>query len=182
VFVQILATALTPVFHTATDGDVARARAAAIDTINADAPSDPSDLLPIAQIIAFGLAAPSSISLSTSEKISLMLRLRGNASLNRGSDQCRRALSKPPLPDVEPYPSAKLAEAGRWVERAEVALAAPSHARRNRPRTPFPPSSVRSVTRPGPTPWPKSLGSSALRPPSGGIRTAALAGAAKTTS
>jgi hypothetical protein len=121
VFMQILAAALTPFFLTATEGDAAHARAAAIDTINAYAPSYPSDLLPIAQIIAFGLAALSSISLSMAENIPilLILRLRGNAaSLTRGSEQCRRALAEPPLPEVEPYPSAELAEADRWIEEA----------------------------------------------------------------
>src|SRR5580692_5745154 len=121
VFMQLIAASLTPIFSTATDGDPVRAQAAAIETINAYVPSYPSDFLPIAQIIAFGLAALSSISLSMAENIPipLILRLRGNAaSLTRGSEQCRRALAEPPLPEVEPYPSAELAEADRWIEEA----------------------------------------------------------------
>ena len=121
VFMQLIATALIPIFRTATDGDPVRAQAAAIETINAYVPSYPSDFLPIAQIIAFGLAALSSISLSMAENIPipLILRLRGNAaSLTRGSEQCRRALAEPPLPDVDPYPPAELAEADRWIDEA----------------------------------------------------------------
>jgi hypothetical protein len=121
VFMQLIAAALTPIFRTATDGDPVRAQAAAIETINAYVPSYPSDFLPIAQIIAFGLATLSSISLSMAENmpIPLILRLRGNAaSLTRGSEQCRRALAEPPLSEVEPYPSAELAEADRWIEEA----------------------------------------------------------------
>ncbi len=121
VFMQIIGAALTPFFLTATDGDPVRAQAAAIETINAYVPSYPSDLLPIAQIIAFGLAALSSISLSMAENIPilLILRLRGNAaSLNRGAEQCRRALAEPPLPEVDLYPSAELAEANRWIDEA----------------------------------------------------------------
>jgi hypothetical protein len=121
VFMQLIAAALTPIFSTATDGDQGRAQAAAIETINAYVPSYPSDLLPIAQIIAFGLAALRSISLSMAENIPipLILRLRGNAaSLSRGAEQCRRALAEPPLPDVDPYPAAEFAEAGRWIDEA----------------------------------------------------------------
>ncbi len=51
--------------------------------------------------------------------IPLILRLRGNAaSLSRGAEQCRRALSEPTVPDVDPYPPAELAEAGRWIDEA----------------------------------------------------------------
>ncbi len=129
VFLQLIAAALTPIFSTATDGDQGRAQAAAIETINAYVPSYPSDLLPIAQIIAFGLAALRSISLSMAENIPipLILRLRGNAaSLSRGAEQCRRALAEPPPPDVDLYPAAEFAEAGRWIDeavQAEIARA-----------------------------------------------------------
>jgi hypothetical protein len=121
VFMQLVAASLTPFFSTATDGDPVRAQAAAIETINAYVPNHPVDLLPIAQIIAFGLAALRSISLSMAENIPipLILRLRGNAaSLSRGAEQCRRALAEPPLPDVNPYPAAELAEANRWIDEA----------------------------------------------------------------
>ncbi len=234
VFMQILAAALTPFFLTATDGDTARARAAAIDTINAYAPSYPSDLLPIAQIIAFGLAALSSISLSTAENIPipLILRLRGNAaSLSRGAELCRRALAEPPLPDVEPYPSAELEEADRWIEEAVNAeivrarqAAADDRAGVNEVRPIIPPENPPTMAaaldalaaesrrrieeaeatlaatsphsaRPAPRPvpvtepaargaaWANAMaeiapGSTAFRPPSAGIRAAALASAA----
>ncbi len=118
-FMQLIAAALAPIFATATDGDPGRAQAAAIETINAHVPNHPVDLLPIAQIIAFGLAALRSISLSMAENIPipLILRLRGSAaSLSRGAEQCRRALSEPTLPD--PNPAAELAEANRWIDEA----------------------------------------------------------------
>jgi hypothetical protein len=121
VFMQLIAAALTPIFSTATDSDQCRAQAAAIQTINAYGPNHPVDLLPIAQIIAFGLAALRSISLSMAENIPipLVLRLRGSAaSLSRGAEQCRRALSEPMLPDVDLYPAAERAEADRWIEEA----------------------------------------------------------------
>ena len=121
VFMQLIAAALTPIFSTAADGDPVRAQAAAIETINAYVPHHPADLLPIAQIIAFGLAALRSISLSMAENIPipLILRLHGSAAtLSRGAEQCRGALSEPTLPDVDPYPPAELAEAGRWIDEA----------------------------------------------------------------
>ncbi len=121
VLMHLIAASLMPIFSTVTDGDPVRAQAAVIETINAYGPNNPADLLPIAQIIAFGLAVLSSISLSMAENIPipLILRLRGNAaSLNRGAEQCRHALSEPTLPDVDPYPPAELAEAGRWIDEA----------------------------------------------------------------
>src|ERR1700722_6054900 len=121
VFMHLIAASLTPIFSIAIDGDPIRAQAAAIETINAYVPNHPVDLLPIAQIIAFGLAALRSISLSMAENIPipLILRLHGSAaSLSRGAEQCRRALSEPALPDVDPYPAAELAEAGRWIDEA----------------------------------------------------------------
>jgi hypothetical protein len=222
VFMQLVAASLTPIFSTATDGDPVRAQAAAIETINAYVPNHPVDLLPIAQIIAFGLAALRSISLSMAENIpiQLILRLRGNAaSLSRGAEQCRRALAEPPLPDVNPYPAAELAEANRWIDEAvhaEIARArqpaASGHAAQNIPRD-DPPTMAAALdalaaesrrrieeaeaalaapsqpqARPAPratehSAWANAMAgvvpaSPAYRPPSAGIRAAALASAA----
>jgi hypothetical protein len=160
--------------------------------------------------------------------ILLILRLRGNAaSLTRGSEQCRRALAEPPLPEVEPYPSAELAEADRWIEEAVNAeivrarqAAADDRAGVNEARPIIPPENpptmaaaldalaaesrrrieeaeaalaapspqpARSAPRPVPTTehsaWANAMagvapGSPAFRPPSAGIRAAALASAA----
>jgi hypothetical protein len=226
VFMQLIAASLTPIFSTATDGDPVRAEAAAIETINAYVPSHPVDLLPIAQIIAFGLAALRSLSLSMAENIPipLMLRLRGSAaSLSRGAEQCRRALSEPMLADTDPYPAAEFAEADRWIEeavQAEIVRARKPAAGVNEARPIIPPENpptmaaaldalaaesrrrieeaeaalaapspqpARSAPRPVPTTehsaWANAMagvapGSPAFRPPSAGIRAAALASAA----
>jgi hypothetical protein len=229
VFMHLIAASLTPIFSIAIDGDPIRAQAAAIETINAYVPNHPVDLLPIGQIIAFGLAALRSISLSMAENIpiKLILRLHGSAaSLSRGAEQCRRALSEPTLPDVDSYPPADLAEAGRGIDEAvhaEIARArepaAGGHAAQNIPQD-DPPTMAAALdalaaesrrrieeaeaalagpspqpARPAPRSVPKTEpaargatwadamagavpGSPAFRPPSAGIRPAALASAA----
>jgi hypothetical protein len=128
-FMHLIAASLTPMFLPITNGDPDQARAAAIETINAHAPRTPADLLPIAQIIAFGLAALSSISLSVAEDIPnpLILRLRGNAaSLNRGAQLCRRALRETAPHDAAP---AEQSEAERRVEQAVITEIARTHQR-----------------------------------------------------
>jgi hypothetical protein len=93
---------LTPMFLTTT-GNVNHAYAAAQATVRSCTARNPMDLLLIGQMIAFGLATLSSVSLSMEDNIpiNLILRLRGNAvSLHRASDKCRRA-----LPEPEPNPA-----------------------------------------------------------------------------
>jgi hypothetical protein len=140
VFTHLVVTSLAPAFLAATGGNMDEARAAVIATINAHNPRSQADLLPIAQIIAFGLAALDSISRSMAEDIpiSLALRLRGNAtSLNRAAEQCRRALREAPdphamahaVPGVASCLSPELAEAERWIEEAVNAEVARSRQR-----------------------------------------------------
>jgi hypothetical protein len=139
VFTHLVVTSLAPAFLTATGSNMDEARAAVIATINAYNPRSQADLLPIAQIIAFGLAALGSISRSMAEDIPtpLALRLRGNAaSLNRAAEQCRRALPEAPtpamaraVPGVAPSLSPELAEAERWIEEAVNAEVARSRQR-----------------------------------------------------
>jgi hypothetical protein len=135
VFMHLVVTSLAPIFLAATGGNLDDARAAAIATINAYNPRNQADLLPIAQILAFGLAALGSISLSMAGNIPfpLILRLRGNAtSLNRAAEQCRRALRETPAPDAAARaaptaPSAapccppEFSEAERRIEEAVIA-------------------------------------------------------------
>ena len=107
VFFHLIVTYLTPLFLAAAGGDVAFARLAAIETVNGYGARSITDLLPIAQVIAFGLAILDSLSRSMSDTISLphILRLRSGAtSMNRASETCCRVLDAPPLGDTEPAP------------------------------------------------------------------------------
>ncbi|MGD0104918.1 MAG: hypothetical protein ABSC06_12890 [Rhodopila sp.] len=86
---------LAPMFLGVTAGDVDLARMAAAETINDYRARNHADLIAVVQIIAFGLAALSSLSLSMADEISLAmtLRLRNNANaLNRSAEQNRRVL------------------------------------------------------------------------------------------
>jgi len=90
---------LSPMFR-ATTGDHDQANSAAIETVRACLTDNPADLFLIGQMIALGLGALSSVSLSMAENlpINAILRLRGNAiGQSRASQQCRRA-----LPDADP--------------------------------------------------------------------------------
>jgi hypothetical protein len=94
---NIIVTFLMPLFLTA-GGDVAFARIAAIETVNAYRARNRTDLITIAQIIACGLTALGSLGLSLADNLSLSmtLRLRANAvALNRVVEQSRRALTQP---------------------------------------------------------------------------------------
>jgi hypothetical protein len=95
VFMHLIVAFLAPMFLAVSGGDLHHARLAAIETVNTYRSRDPMDLLSIAQIVAFGLTTLSSLSLSLAEDLSLsmMLRLRGNATaLNRATEKCRKAL------------------------------------------------------------------------------------------
>ncbi len=108
---------LVPMFLTASQGDITYARLAAIETVNGYGLRRTADLITIAQIIAFGLAALGSLSLSLADDVSvkMALRLRGNAtSCNRAAEQNRRALrqshdseprrTEPAIPEHDPHP------------------------------------------------------------------------------
>jgi hypothetical protein len=100
---------LTPMFIDDAGGDIAYARSAAIQTINDFRARNRADLIAIAQIIAFGIAALGSLSLSMADDISLsrLLRLRTNANAcNRSAEQNRRVLNKPVPADPGPYQAA----------------------------------------------------------------------------
>jgi hypothetical protein len=116
VFLDLIVAFLAPMFLAVTGGNVSHARAAAVETVNAYRAENHVDLLTVAQIIAFGIAALGSLSLSMADNlsVSLILRLRGNAvSANRAAEQCRRALARPKidpasyLPPVhdDPFPA-----------------------------------------------------------------------------
>jgi hypothetical protein len=111
VFLDLIVAFLAPMFLAVTGGDINQARAAAIATVNAYRAETHADILTVAQIVAFGIAALGSLSLAMADdlSISLILRLRGNAvSASRAGEQCRRALASSPMrttPDAvtKPY-------------------------------------------------------------------------------
>jgi hypothetical protein len=121
VLLHVIATFLAPMFLTASGGDIGFARMAAMETVNAYCVRSPADLIPIAQIIAFGLAALGSLSLSMADELSLAmtLRLRGNAiACDRSAERNRRALReskvRPMVPlhaDTTPDPGGERFEA-----------------------------------------------------------------------
>jgi hypothetical protein len=134
---SLIVTLLLPTFLGVTAGDIALAQMAAIETINDYRARNNADLIAIAQIIACGLAALGSLSLSMDDDISLSmtLRLRGSAvALNRCAEQNRRVLSQPlrdnptqyyletpPEPETTP---AEMTEDDLGIARAEALLSA----------------------------------------------------------
>jgi hypothetical protein len=134
----LIVTLLAPTFLGVTAGDLTFARMAAIETINDYRARNNADLMAIAQIIACGLAALGSLSLSMDDDISLSmtLRLRGNAvALNRSAEQNRRVLNQPlrdndhpaTEPDWTPQDNALLSAAAEQelAEEAEARLRIP---------------------------------------------------------
>jgi hypothetical protein len=108
-----IVTALAPLFLSGRTAGHRGARRAALETLNAYQPGSPAELLIVAQIIGFGLAALDSLRLSMQPDLSLSrrLRLRGGANaLNRAAQQNARALETlrrhPPPPPLEPAAAA----------------------------------------------------------------------------
>ena len=108
---HLVVTFLTPAFLSVSGGDIGYARAAAVETVRSYRGRNQGDCLSVAQIIAFGLATLSSLSLSMEDNLSLSmtLRLRSNATwLNRAAESSRRALhqSQSAEPGPQEYPDA----------------------------------------------------------------------------
>jgi hypothetical protein len=133
ILMALIVTLLAPMFLGVTAGNIDYARLAAIETVNAYRARNHADLIAIAQIIGFGLAALGSLSLSMDDDISpaMALRLRGNANaLNRSAEQNRRALMETRRDDAashqtaaEPETAAALTHDGD-LDDAEVFLTA----------------------------------------------------------
>jgi hypothetical protein len=97
ILMNLIIVLLAPMFLTAANGDIIFARMAALETINAYRSQTHAELIVVAQIVACGLAALGSLSLSMADDISFVmtLRLRGNANaLMRSAEQARRALKE----------------------------------------------------------------------------------------
>ncbi len=102
---QLIVAFLAPMFLSASTGDVSFARLAAMETLASYGARSQAELMNIAQIIAFGLAAMDSLWLSMADDVSLTMkiRLRSTANgLNRSAQQNQRVLDQrrldtPPL-------------------------------------------------------------------------------------
>lgn len=128
----LLITLLAPMFLSVCRGDIFLARRAASATLDGYRTSTHADLIAVAQIIAFGLAAIASISLSLADDIpaSLALRLRANANAcNRAAQQNRRALSTASQPAPEQPPTALPKTEPFMTAAAEQLLAEEAQAR-----------------------------------------------------
>jgi hypothetical protein len=105
ILLHFIVTALAPMFLAASGDEISYARMAALETVNAYRARTHADLIAVAQVIAFGLAALGSLSLSMADNLSLSmtLRLRGNANAcNRSAEQNRRALTQSRLDHPTP--------------------------------------------------------------------------------
>jgi hypothetical protein len=94
---HLITSLLAPMFLGVAGGDINFARMAAIETVTDYRAQNQAGLIAVVQIIAFGLAALGSLSLSMADDISvnMALRLRSNANAcNRSAEQNRRALDK----------------------------------------------------------------------------------------
>jgi hypothetical protein len=121
VFVHLIVSLLAPMFLVVTDGDADQARIAATEALDVHTAADPIELLAAAQIIASGLAALSSISLSMAENlpIPMILRLRANATnLQRAAERAVRAM--PQTPRAMPQTPEQAARSGRPVESSKA--------------------------------------------------------------
>lgn len=83
---DLIVTLLTPMFLAAAGNDLAFARQAAIETLNAYRAETRSDLITVAKIIGFGLATLAALSLSMTDDLPLPTILRLQASA-RASDR-----------------------------------------------------------------------------------------------
>ena len=114
---------LAPMFLTAAGGDIAYARIAAAETVRSYRAQAHCDLLAIAQVIAFGLAALGSLGLSMADDLSLsmILRLRGNAqSSHRAGEKSRQAVLSS---RHDPAPAANRDKQDEGIEEAKVLAA-----------------------------------------------------------
>jgi hypothetical protein len=168
ILLHVVVAFLVPMFYEASGRDLYFARMAAIETVTSYRAHTHADLIAIAQIVAYGLAALASLgtSLADTISISMALRLRGNANAcSRSAEHNRRALevnrpdkSVPPfhtLSDTsEPVAEVSLADAA--YEAVVIASVAESQKRvaeaQARMRTPQPASIVPATAAPIATP------------------------------
>nr|WP_294502730.1 hypothetical protein [uncultured Rhodopila sp.] len=123
ILLTLIVALLTPLFIEAAGADIAIARTAARETIAAYRVQNHASLILVGRIIAFGLTALGSLSLSMADEltIAMIIRLRSNANaLNRSADRCERMLQETRAAGLAPEPGGGFDE----VEvRAAVAAA-----------------------------------------------------------
>lgn len=115
ILLTLVVALLAPMFLGVCGGDIAFARAAALETVNDYRAQNRAGLLAVALIVAYGLAALGSLSLSMADDIapSMALRLRGNANaLNRSAEQNRQALKRSLADDADQAPYPGMTETG----------------------------------------------------------------------
>jgi hypothetical protein len=140
ILLNLIVTLLAPMFLCASDGDIRFARMAAIETINGYRAQNHAGLIAVAQIVAFGLAALGSLSLSMADdlSVSMTLRLRGNANaLNRSAEQNRCALTRNCADSAMPQtaPAASIAREDH-PQKTEVQKTTPAPILTAKPPTP----------------------------------------------
>jgi len=94
---NLIVALLTPMFLWSAEGDVALARIAAMETVKSYGLTGSDRVFRAAKIIAFDLAALSSLSLAMADDLAvpLVVRLRGNAnSMDRAAERNRTALEQ----------------------------------------------------------------------------------------
>jgi hypothetical protein len=123
ILMNFIVTVLAPMFLTASGGDIGFASMAVLETVNSYRVRNLGDLIAVAQIVAYGLAALGSLSLSMDDGIALpmLLRLRGNANAcTRSAEQNRRALEKRRPGDRGSHPAAPTHDPADARYEAEV--------------------------------------------------------------
>jgi hypothetical protein len=123
VLMNLIVSLLAPMFLTASGGDIGFASMAVLETVNSYRVRNLGDLIAVAQIVAYGLAALGSLSLSMDDGIALpmILRLRGNANAcTRSAEQNRRVLEKPRSGDRQSRQAAPTPDPADSQHEAEV--------------------------------------------------------------
>ena len=150
ILLSLIVALLAPLFIEAAGADIALARAAALETIAGYRVQNHASLILVGRIIAFGLAALGSLSLSMADELSIamVIRLRSNANaLNRSAERCERMLHDSRAAGLAPEPGEGFDE----VEvRAAVAAAQQRAAEAVRPPPPPPPAPPAVVRAPAP--------------------------------
>jgi hypothetical protein len=160
ILVNLIIVLLAPMFLTAANGDIIFARMAALETINAYRSQTHAELIVVAQIVACGLAALGSLSLSMADDISLVmtLRLRGNANaLMRSAEQARRALKEirpDSIPSADPQQDEAPLSPDDEREEAEVIASVAAAQKLAAEFEPSRPAELPKPAEPSPTPAP----------------------------
>jgi hypothetical protein len=108
ILIDVIVNLLAPMFLVAAGGDIVSARLAAADTLDSYRSGSLADLIIIAKIIAFGLAALGSLGLSMDDDlpIPMIVRLRANAAACDRAEQRNHRTLRQSLAELSPDPEA----------------------------------------------------------------------------